>query len=90
MGTLDYMAPEQAEHGGAVSYRADLYSLGATLFRLLVGRAPLAITPTQTPIEKLRLLSNHPIPRLRTMLPDAPEGLCSIVDSLLARVVFDK
>ncbi len=85
MGTLDYMAPEQAEHGGAVSYRADLYSLGATLFRLLVGRAPLAITPTQTPIEKLRLLSHHPIPRLKTMLPDAPEGLCSIVDNLLAR-----
>ena len=85
MGTLDYMAPEQAEHGGAVSYRADLYSLGATLFRLLVGRAPLAITPTQTPIEKLRLLSNHPIPRLKTMLPDAPDGLCSIVDSLLSR-----
>lgn len=85
MGTLDYMAPEQAEHGGAVSYRADLYSLGATLFRLLVGRAPLAITPTQTPIEKLRLLSNHPIPHLKTMLPDVPDGLCSIVDSLLAR-----
>ena len=85
MGTLDYMAPEQAEHGGAVSYRADLYSLGATLFRLLVGRAPLAITPTQTPIEKLRLLSNHPIPHLKTMLPDAPEDLCLIVDSLLAR-----
>ena len=85
MGTLDYMAPEQAEHGGTVSYRADLYSLGATLFRLLVGRAALAITPTQTPIEKLRLLSNHPIPHLKTMLPDAPDGLCSIVDSLLAR-----
>lgn len=85
MGTLDYMAPEQAEHGGAVSYRADLYSLGATLFRLLVGRAPLAITPTQTPIEKLRLLSHHPIPRLKTMLPDAPDGICTIVDNLLAR-----
>jgi hypothetical protein len=85
MGTLDYMAPEQAEHGGAVSYRADLYSLGATLFRLLVGRAPLAITPTQTPIEKLRLLSDHPVPRLKTMLPDAPDGLCCIVDSLLSR-----
>ncbi len=45
MGTLDYMAPEQAERADAVDYRADLYSLGATLFRLVCGRAPLAATP---------------------------------------------
>ncbi len=44
MGTIDYMAPEQAERAESVDYRADLYSLGATLFKLLCGRAPLAAT----------------------------------------------
>ncbi len=85
MGTLDYMAPEQAERGGAVDYRADLYSLGATLFRLLTGRAPLAAAPNLTPLEKLRLLATHRPPKLRSLRPDAPEALSEIVDAMLAR-----
>ena len=85
MGTLDYMAPEQAERGGAVDYRADLYSLGATLFRLLTGRAPLAAAPNLTPLEKLRLLATHRPPKLLSLRPDAPEPLSQIVDAMLAR-----
>ena len=85
MGTLDYMAPEQADRGGAVDYRADLYSLGATLFRLLTGRAPLAAAPDLTPLEKLRLLATHKPPKLQTLRSDVPETLGDVVDSLLAR-----
>jgi len=84
LGTLDYMAPEQAESCGAVDYRADLYSLGATLFRLLCGRAPLAAAPNQSPLEKLRLLANHRPPSLKTLRPDAPADLVRLVDQLLA------
>lgn len=85
MGTLDYMAPEQAERGGAVDYRADLYSLGATLFRLLTGRPPLAAAPDMTPFEKLRLLSTHSAPKLSTLLSDIPTELEKVVGSLLSR-----
>jgi serine/threonine protein kinase len=84
LGTLDYMAPEQAERCGAVDYRADLYSLGATLFRLLCGRAPLAASPNQSPLEKLRLLANHRPPSLKTLCPEAPKELVSLVDQLLS------
>jgi serine/threonine protein kinase len=83
LGTLDYMAPEQAEKSGAVDYRADLYSLGATLFRLLCGRAPLAATPNLSPIDKLRLLAHHHPPKIQTLRPDLPDRFASILDSLL-------
>ena len=84
LGTLDYMAPEQAERCGAVDYRADLYALGATLFKLLCGRAPLAAAPNQSPIDKLRLLASHRPPSLKTLRPDAPAALVKLVDSLLS------
>ena len=85
MGTLDYMAPEQAERSGAVDYRADLYSLGATLFRLLAGRPPLAAAPDLTPLEKLRLLSTHRAPKLATLRAVVPAELSELTDSLLSR-----
>lgn len=85
MGTLDYMAPEQAERAEAVDYRADLYSLGATLFRLLCGRAPLAATPNLSPLAKLRLLATHDAPKLHTVRDDIPEELTQLIDSLLDR-----
>lgn len=85
MGTIDYMAPEQAERADSVDYRADLYSLGATLFKLLCGRAPLAATPDLSPLAKLRLLATTEPPSLATMRPDAPAALVELVSSFLAR-----
>lgn len=84
MGTLDYMAPEQAEHPETVDHRADLYSLGATLFRLLCGRAPLSATPNLSPLAKLRLLANHHPPRADSLRKELPKPLSDLVAALLA------
>ncbi len=83
LGTLDYMAPEQAEKSASVDHRSDLYSLGATLFRLFTGELPLAMLPHQSPLEKLRVLSKHSPIHLQTLRPDLPNALSSLIDSLL-------
>ena len=85
MGTIDYMAPEQAERAESVDYRADLYALGATLFRLLCGRAPLAASPNLSPLARLRLLATSSPPALRTLRPDAPLELEKLIHQLLSR-----
>ena len=45
MGTIDFMAPEQAEDSHRVDHRADIYSLGCTLFYLLNGRECRSTAP---------------------------------------------
>ncbi|MCU0715704.1 MAG: serine/threonine-protein kinase [Pirellula sp.] len=85
MGTLDYMAPEQAEGADRVDYRVDIYSLGATLFRLLAGCPPLATTPQMSPLAKLRLLAMSDPPNLGLLRPDLPQPVIELVNQLLQR-----
>ncbi|MBX3418614.1 MAG: serine/threonine protein kinase [Pirellulaceae bacterium] len=85
LGTLDYMAPEQAERPDAVSHHSDVYALGATLFKLLCGRAPYAASPQQSPLEKLRLLASQRAPHVATLRPDLPNDLAQLVDQTLER-----
>lgn len=85
LGTVDYMAPEQAEGSRAVDIRADLYSLGCTLFRLLVGRAPYALPENSTPMKKMWAHASAPIPDIRTFRPDVPDKLAAVIERILRK-----
>jgi eukaryotic-like serine/threonine-protein kinase len=85
MGTPGYIAPEQLE-GGAVDHRADIFALGAVLYRMLAGRSAFA---EETTVEGLRAtLTKEPPPFAPT---DAvPEPLERIVRKCLAKRAEDR
>jgi len=79
LGTLEYMAPEQADNSSAVDIRADLYSVGCTLYFLLTGEPPFRGTAAAV---LLAHQSTIP-PDVRTFRDDIPEGLICVLDRLL-------
>ncbi|WP_020475174.1 protein kinase domain-containing protein [Zavarzinella formosa] len=82
LGTIDYMAPEQARDASTVDIRADIYGLGGTLYWCLTGKLPF---PFQgNPVEALtrRLTANAP--SLRSVAPDMPHELDSVVAKMMA------
>ncbi len=85
MGTLDYMAPEQAADSRQVDARADIYGLGATLFKLLTGQAPYGGPSHKSLLKKVLALANAPVPSLREFRPELPEELDAIVGRCLAK-----
>jgi serine/threonine protein kinase len=88
MGTPEYMAPEQITSAAEVDIRADLYSLGATLFHWLTGRAPFAHHTGL--FQKCDAHKNEPPPDLCSLRPDVPAELGALVNQLLAKKPSDR
>ena len=84
MGTLDYMAPEQADHS-RVDQTADVYSLGSTLFKLLTGKAPFETGEYQTPLQKMKALATVEPPSLLDRPCEASAELAAVVDQMVQR-----
>ena len=85
MGTLDYMAPEQGEDMHGVDIRADIYSLGATLCKLLTGQTPFADVPRGSSMKKIVALATIMPKPVSERRPDIPAALSSLVMRMLAK-----
>lgn len=85
MGTLDYMAPEQCDDSHAVDRRADIYSLGAMLYKLLTGEPIYAGANRATPLQKLRAIATEDPPPIQRRRSDIPDALAAIVAHMVAR-----
>ena len=82
IGSPDYASPEQMVDSRRADPRADLYSLGCTLYHMLAGRVPF---PGGTAVAKaLRHLSETPTP-IEELRPDLPNGLGEVIRKLMAR-----
>ncbi|MDB5386305.1 MAG: Serine/threonine protein kinase [Planctomycetaceae bacterium] len=85
MGTIDYMAPEQGGDTHHVDGRADVYSLGATLYKLLTGHAPHANLNRHTTMQKLTALATQQPAPIQQRRADIPASLAAIIKQMLAR-----
>jgi serine/threonine-protein kinase len=82
LGTPDYIAPEQVSDPRATDIRADIYSLGCTLYFLLTARPPF---PHGTITEKLTAHAGQEPPPLSQFRSDVPPGLSRVLCRMLAK-----
>jgi eukaryotic-like serine/threonine-protein kinase len=87
VGTVDYMAPEQARDSRATSIRSDIYSLGCTFYYLLTGSPPF---PGGDILEKLKRHYQAPPPNLRLERPEVSERLARLVERMMAKRPEDR
>lgn len=90
MGTADYIAPEQVTDGKSVDIRADIYSLGCTLFKLLTGGVLFDGDGHITAFAKMTAhVSNQP-PKLSGLRSDAPVRVVELLSAMLAKLPRDR
>ncbi|MEN6557957.1 MAG: serine/threonine-protein kinase [Thermoguttaceae bacterium] len=81
-GSVDYLAPEQAIKSPAVDGRADIYSLGCTLYFLLIGHPPFS--QGTLPERILKHQTQQP-PDLRTLRPGISDEIASICCKMMSK-----
>jgi hypothetical protein len=90
LGTPDFMAPEQVTHSRDVDVRADLYSLGCTLYFLLTGHGPFGDPRWSTAFQKMSAHVQDPVPPITADRNDIPFELVQILNRLLAKDPDDR
>lgn len=81
-GTLEYMPPEQISDALHCDQRADIYSVGATLYDMLTGRPPFSDKSMRRLIESVE--SKYPTP-IKKLNPKVPDFVCKIVEKCMRK-----
>ena len=76
VGTIDYIAPEQALEADDLDHRVDIYSLGCTLYFLLTSHTPFGEGTLAQRIMKHQTQAPKPIAEIRPGVPDELVDVC--------------
>jgi serine/threonine protein kinase len=87
LGTVDYIAPEQARDSGSADVRSDIYALGCTWFHMLAGQPPF---PEGNITERILQHIEAEPPDIRALNPAVPEAMADILKRMLAKNPADR
>jgi len=87
VGTVDYMAPEQARSSKAADVRSDIYSLGCTWYHMLTGQPPFT---NGSLTNKLHGHASESRPDPRDLNETVPEGLVQVLQKMMAVAPKDR
>ncbi len=82
LGTPDYIAPEQTLDAAKADIRADIYSLGCTLYYLLAGHPPFSADSLGAILLAHQMQEPRPLNLVR---PEVPEELAAVVRKMMAK-----
>lgn len=87
LGTSEFLAPEQAMDSRSVDGRADIYSLGCTLYYLLAGKPPY---PAATTSQRIAKHQTSAPPDIRAERGDCPPALADLMIRMMAKRPEDR
>lgn len=87
MGTADYLSPEQAVNSHEVDHRADIYSLGCTLYYLLTGHPPF---PKGTLAQRIAMHQTKEPADVRASREDCPPALVSVCQKMMRKIADER
>lgn len=90
MGTCDYMAPEQWSDASSVDIRADIYSLGCTLYYVLTAQPPFSGENQKSLVQKQLAHQRAPVPSVLEARPDVPDELQDVIERMMAKDPDDR
>lgn len=90
MGTIDYVAPEQAADTRNVDHRADIYSLGCTFYFLLTGKAPFDGDGFESIVAKILAHAKESPQPIETYRNDVVPTIRKTIDQMMAKHPDDR
>ena len=87
LGTIAYMCPERATNPDLVDHRADIYSLGVTLFQMVTGRLPY------TGANSFEVMASHscdPVPAAHALVPEVGREVSAVICRMIAKRPDDR
>ncbi len=86
LGTPDYISPEQAMGSKKIDFRADIYSLGVTLYHMVAKKPPYEGSVSS--VMRKHIKGELPSPKLHN--PNVPDALCRIIERMCAKSPDDR